>query len=254
MKIRRSMLIMDDRAVLVDGITTVAQFTYPDLQVWSGPEGLASLASTARPGRQSGESVVIVLGGSALAGLPESKPLLALIGFGATVVGLVGQLAQTDVYALRSAGVNVFVCVSEGINELLRAIERAFDGESHVSPDAEALFSRPARIAPRISPRERQIVLLYLSDNDWSVDEVSRMLRISSQTVRSHLARLRSHFTAAGFSVRNRLELRQALIEIGVIGVEPVASPHALPAAEAASRGSQRFRYTDDSAPNTKAG
>ncbi|MDF2442167.1 MAG: hypothetical protein JWR01_370, partial [Subtercola sp.] len=182
----------------------------------------------------------------------DSRLLQGLIGGGAAVVAIVDGSPHTDVYTLRAAGVNIFVCASEGINELLRAVERAFGSAAHLSPDAEALFSTPARRAPRISPRERQIVLLYLSENDWSVDDVARMLQISAQTVRSHLARLRSHFTAAGFTVRNRLELRQALVEVGVLDAGTPATPYALPTAQAAPRGSSRFRYTDETAPTSK--
>lgn len=254
MRIKRSMVIVDDRTVLVDGITTVAQFTYPELQVSTGPEGLGRVGSTFRPTRQTGEELVIVAGGSVLDGLPESRLFQGLIGCGASVVAIMNTSAQADVYSLRAAGVGVFVCASEGINELLRAIERAFANESHLSPDAEALFSRPARQSPRISPRERQIVLLYLSENDWSVDDVARMLQISSQTVRSHLARLRSHFTASGFTVRNRLELRQALVEIGVIDGRCPSAPYALPAAERRPESPSRFRYADDREPVTKVG
>jgi DNA-binding NarL/FixJ family response regulator len=140
------------------------------------------------------------------------------------------------------------------MNELLRGIERAFDRQTYLSPGSESLFARPARIAPRISPRERQIALLYLSENDWTVDDVAGMLRISSQTVRSHLARLRSHFTAAGFSVRNRLELRQALVEIGMLDSAEAGQPMAVTSAPPDLPGASRFRYADSSVYSSKVG
>ncbi|RFA12010.1 hypothetical protein B7R21_11810 [Subtercola boreus] len=254
MRSRRSMVIMDDRAVLVEGIATVLQFTHPELQLSTGSEGLGHLVSASRPARASDGAPVIVAGGSALATLPESRALQGLIGAGAAIVAILGCSNQASAYTLRAVGVSAFVCESEGINELLRAIEKVLECSTHLSPDAEVIFSKPARRAPRLSPRERQIVLLYLSENDWSVDDVARMLQISAQTVRSHLARLRSHFTAAGFTVRNRLELRQALVEIGVLEAGTPVAPYALPAAQSAPRGLSRFRYADDTAPTTKAG
>ncbi|PPF82731.1 hypothetical protein C5B96_08825 [Subtercola sp. Z020] len=251
MKTKRSLVVLDDRAVLVDGIVTVAQYSFPELRVTASAETLARVSAVARPGRAGGpsdEQHVLVVGGSWLGELPTCRPIQAALTSGASVVALVDAHSPCDLYALRASGVSVFVCTSEGMNELLRGIERAFDRQAYLSPDSENLFSKPARIAPRISPRERQIALLYLSENDFTVDDVAGMLRISSQTVRSHLARLRSHFTAAGFSVRNRLELRQALVEIGMLDSAqgaPTAAVHHQPPA---LQGEPRFRYAGESA------
>ncbi|RFA20323.1 sigma factor-like helix-turn-helix DNA-binding protein [Subtercola boreus] len=250
----RSLVVLDDRPVLVDGIVRVAQFTYPDLHVDTVVVDTVVGDTVVGDTDAAGAGRVVVLGGAQLDACPGSEQFRAIVSSGATVIALVDTRPSTDVYELREAGVSVFVCISEGMNELLRAIDRAFSGETHLSPDAEVLFSQPNRVVPRISPRERQIVLLYLSENDWSVDDVAGFLQISSQTVRSHLARLRSHFTAAGFRVHNRLELRQTLVDVGIIDVTTTAHPYALPAAQADPRAVSRFHYVGDSAFRTKVG
>lgn len=277
MKTKRSLVVLDDRAVLVDGIVTVAQYSFPELRVAVGPESITRVTAVerpavSRPGRTSAgsdEQHVLIVGGSWLKELPESRPIQAAMSSGARVIALVDVSACSDVFALRAAGVGVFVCTSEGMNELLRAVERAFERETYLSPDSEAHFSKPARLAPRISPRERQIVMLYLSENDWTVDDVAGMLQISAQTVRSHLARLRSHFTAAGFTVRNRLELRQALVEIGMLDSAAIAAAGAPQQAAAttltpqsvqplspapAMSNASRFRYSPAPAYTSKVG
>ena len=262
MTLDRSLVVIDDRSVLVDGILRVAQFTYPGLQLASGQldaiaDSRTSLSAEPQAVDDSDADRVVIIGGSNLSACPASRAFRALVTRGTPIIALVDAAGPIDVYALRAEGIEVFVCLSEGMNELLRAIDRAFARESYLSPDAETLFSRSNRVAPRISPRERQIAQLYLSDNDWSVDDVARILQISSQTVRSHLARLRSHLTSAGFSVRNRLELRQTLIGIGVLDPTPARAtrqPYPVPPAAERSPEGSRFRYAGGPAYTSKVG
>ncbi|WP_161580416.1 helix-turn-helix transcriptional regulator [Subtercola vilae] len=218
MNSNRSLCVLDDRSILVEGITAVARYTYPGLVLRIGPVNPVSPKSD-----------VAVLGGTVLSSCPLSAEFAALVGHASTIIALVDKTSITHIDDLRLAGVDVFVSVTEGLTELLRAIDQAFTGQAYVSPDARGLFERPTPSTPRVSPREREIVALYLSENDWSVDDVAAMLHISSQTVRSHLARLRSHFSAAGHRVHNRLELRQTLLGLGLLQIDELeAAPQLL--------------------------
>ena len=100
-----------------------------------------------------------------------------------------------DVFACAAAGFSGYVPREAGIDELLRAVRAARDGQMTCSPHiAAALFNqlanglhppKSANGGSLLTARERQV--LTLSDQGWSNKEIGRRLQISPSTVKNHI-------------------------------------------------------------------
>jgi DNA-binding NarL/FixJ family response regulator len=146
------------------------------------------------------------------AGLSELRPDVILVDLsnheGMAAAPVIRSLSPTskliafsvadtvdDVLSCAAAGFSGYVSRDAGVDELLRAVRAARDGEMTCSPHiAAAMFNR---LAGRVSPpkstngasvltaRERQV--LSLSDEGWSNKEIGRRLQISPSTVKNHI-------------------------------------------------------------------
>jgi DNA-binding NarL/FixJ family response regulator len=127
-------------------------------------------------------------------GLAATKTLRSLSPSSKLIAFSVADIVE-DVFSCAAAGFSGYVTRDAGVDELLRAVRAARDGEMSCSPHiAAALFNR---LADRLSPpksmngasvltvRERQV--LMLTNEGWSNKEIGRRLRISPSTVKNHI-------------------------------------------------------------------
>jgi two-component system nitrate/nitrite response regulator NarL len=100
-----------------------------------------------------------------------------------------------DVVSCAAAGFSGYVPREAGVDDVLRAVRAARDGQMACSPHiAAAMFNQLAdRLslpkatngASVLTARERQV--LSLSDEGWSNKEIGRRLEISPSTVKNHI-------------------------------------------------------------------
>lgn len=189
----RTVIIMGEILLLREGLV---QLLNADgrLSVVGSCAGLAdaaeALAATPRP--------VVLLDMASrdafetIAALREEHPEVRIVALGVAEV-------DVEMVSCAEAGVSSYVPRSSSVDDLVRCVEGAFDGEVHCSPRLVALlFRRLADLAPgamgeasgfvQLTRRERQVSELLAEG--MTNKEIARTLGIELSTVKNHVHRV----------------------------------------------------------------
>lgn len=109
------------------------------------------------------------------------------------------------------------VLKSEKPERLILALEQVLEGESYFSPEIEGRLVKTRGIEPRsrlsaLSPREMEV--LQLLSEDYSVKEVAAELNIKPTTVETHRQSLRAKLDIRGSAGMAKFAIREGLIEV----------------------------------------
>lgn len=116
------------------------------------------------------------------------------------------------VIATVEAGAVGYVTKNNDLAALVGAIREAFAGGLTLTPELAFVFSNDRRAErPALSPREREVLRDYAGG--MKLEAVARKLRIAPGTVRTHLARIKEKYAAAGRPAYTKLELAERLRE-----------------------------------------
>ncbi len=179
-------LIVDDHAVLRDGLARLLEAT-PELEVVGaaadGAEGVALTLELAPDLVLMDLSMPVLDGIAATARIAEQSPdttVLVLTSFG----------EHERVLAAVDAGAAGYVLKDAEPAELVAAIRSAAAGHAPFDPRvARALLDRaPRRAEPALSPREREVLDLLATGATNKV--IALRLGISQGTVKAHLTRV----------------------------------------------------------------
>jgi DNA-binding NarL/FixJ family response regulator len=197
--------IVDDHPVVAEGTAAVLR-AQPDLRV----AGIAASLDAAEASRLTDPGTVDVLLVDIRLGTASGLDVLAgdtdRAALPAVIVLTAYDYPQYADAALR-LGAAGFVLKTAPVAELLDAIRR-------VAAGGLAFSARPAAVATRLTPRERDVVRLVADGR--SNEEIGAALGISAKTVETHLARLFERV-----DVGSRTELATRALREGWLEVPP---------------------------------
>lgn len=114
------------------------------------------------------------------------------------------------------AGVSGFVPKRDTSESLLEAIDAVLNGEHWTPPDLAAILANDhAATRPKLSERERRVLVLYASGLKMAA--VARQLGISMHSAKTYLDRVRAKYAASGLRAGTKTELYQAAVRDGLI-------------------------------------
>ncbi|ASO18310.1 DNA-binding NarL/FixJ family response regulator [Actinoalloteichus hoggarensis] len=182
-------LLVDDHPIVRDGISGLID-TQPDLTIAAeasgGREALAAVAA-ARPDlvitdlRMPGGDGIDLIG--ALHEHDPTLPILVLSTFG----------SAADVTTAMARGATSYLLKDATRQDLFAAVRATSRGESVLAPPVAALLVsafRQGRTGDEGAPSPREREILTLVADGRGNQQISRALRISEATVKTHLTRL----------------------------------------------------------------
>lgn len=127
--------------------------------------------------------------------------------------------AERAVIDSLEAGAVGYVLKAEGRDQLCEAIYAAASGRRHVSPMmAAALLGNGGERRPRLSARERDVLVAWLSAD--TKQQVAQRLFIEATTVSSYLQRIRAKYAAVGRPAHTKASLAVRAIRDGILSAE----------------------------------
>lgn len=125
-----------------------------------------------------------------------------------TGVALMSSL--TDAETIRdafAAGAGSFVSKSEAIDVIVTGVRAAASGEPFISEEGRKHLERhiPAT-TPGLTERERKVVAMYAEG--IPMKEIAGELKVSEETVRTHVRNVRVKYNSVGVDVSTQVKLR----------------------------------------------
>lgn len=203
---RLQISVIDDHSFLVDALSEWLTRNARDIQIVGSYTNWSDAAA-----HMQGLGDVVLLDVILGDDIPLNSKIRAIMSAGTQVVTMSTIADVTVIRQAMSAGAKAFVAKSARPSVVLDALRSAARGESYPTQD-----HLPGLVGERpladITPREHQIVTLYLGPRPRRIDSVAAELRISRDAVKKHLKNVRRKYTNAGAKVSSRLALRQQLI------------------------------------------
>ena len=203
---RLQISVIDDHRLLVDALSEWLTRNAEDIEIVGSYTNWGDVAANMQG---LGDVVLldVILGDD----IPLNSKIRAILSAGTQVVTMSTITDATVIRQAMSAGSKAFVAKSTKPGVVLDALRSAARGEIYPTPGHGAGLAGERPLA-HITPREHQIVTLYLGPRPRKVDSIALELRISPDAVKKHLKNVRRKYTDAGANVSSRLALRQQLL------------------------------------------
>ena len=182
-------LVVDDHALVREGLCQVLKGLDKQVEVLEAPD----CARAFELAGQHADLDLVLLDYH----LPDMSGLLALNVFGKRhpelpIVMLSGSVNPRVMHQVLARGAAAFLTKSGLSDELLAVIRKVLAGEVFVPPELPGDFARTdptkgaaAYAIPKLSPRQEEVLLLLLAGR--TNREMSETLRLSEETVKSHV-------------------------------------------------------------------
>ncbi len=206
---QHTIAIIDDHALVRDGLVGTLNRRDDVRVVYLGDSTRDVLALDPAP-----EIVLLDLDLSGDAASPDDAAAMIERGSRVLVVSALGS--PSLIRDMMRAGVSGFVPKRDTADSLLQAIDAVLNGEHWTSPDLAAILANDhAATRPKLSARERRVLVLYASGLKMAA--VARQLNISVHSAKTYLDRVRAKYAASGLAAGTKTELYQAAVRDGLI-------------------------------------
>lgn len=191
----KSALVVEDHAVVRDGLLLLLRQNYPDAELW----GVSDLASALSRARESQPEVVILdcFLPDSTAG-PSSRALLEVLP-GVPIVVLTGEVDEEIRAEALEAGAGAFLSKSTTSSELLAVLTNLLDGGTWQAGQDESPSSQDFGLTPR------QTEVLRGLSRGFTNKEIANNLGSAEATVRIHVSAI---FRALGVSNRTEAVIK----------------------------------------------
>lgn len=208
--------VVDDHDVIRTGVSVWCARAVPPIEV-VGEYADAEDFLTAHPDPFGLDVVVLDLE------LPSRRPDFSTVEKVAVAghrVLVYSHIEQDEVImSCLERGAITYIAKSEGEQHLLAAIRDAGVDRAYVGPRMAAALNNDRRVGrPRLSPRERQVLLAWFQTE--SKELVARQLYMSAGSVKTYLQRVRAKYAAVGRAAPTKAALVARAVQDGIISVD----------------------------------
>jgi DNA-binding NarL/FixJ family response regulator len=197
-------LIVDEHPVVRAGVRALLEGTWNDARI-ADAESVEEAS-----GRVNGETLDVVIVDPWRAGADVADVVKRLQEFPAPVVVFTSDGGARLLSEALKAGVKGYVRKDSPSDDLLRAIEAAFQGDFYVDPGLSSTIVLDEGDRT-LSARQREI-LQMLADG-MQTDAVADKLGLSTETIRTHTKRILAKLEASTRTQAVAIGIRHGLIE-----------------------------------------
>ena len=208
--------IVDDHDVVHAGIEAWCREAHPPITVAGSSTDPAELDPAALTGVD-----VIVLDLQFQESRAGLDVLRRFVAAGLRVVVYTMSTDATTVLTCLDYGAACFLTKSEGKRHLVAAIKAAATNTPYLGPTmAGAMADDRREERPLLSPREQEVLLHWFRTDSKNL--VASALYISTATVNTHLARVRTKYAAVGRPATTKAALIARALQDGLITLDDV--------------------------------
>jgi DNA-binding NarL/FixJ family response regulator len=202
-----TVVVVDDHPAMRAGVRQWMQSADPPIEVIA--DGDSIMTAWTDPGDHAD---VVVLDLELRPGVPAYDDLKRLADGGRRVVVYTHRQDQGAALASIGNGATTYLTKQESYEHLVTAVRAAAAGEQYVSPSlAGAMANNPAADRPRLSPREKEVLLAWFRSS--SKQMVAKRLFLSVSAVNRHIERARVKYAEAGRAAGTKADLLQRAVE-----------------------------------------
>jgi DNA-binding NarL/FixJ family response regulator len=196
-------VLVDDHALVRDGIERQLTTDFPDCQIIYSGESLSDAIAAVSAAPACDCAIVdLDLGDET----PVAETVSAFAVRNIPVV-VVSAMARPDVLqAAMAAGARAFIAKRANLGQLSKAVSAVLDGETWIPPDLAGAVLR-AESNVDLSAQEKRALVLYASG--LTLEMVARRMDITPNTVKHYLDRVRDKYTEAGIAARTKVQLNR---------------------------------------------
>jgi DNA-binding NarL/FixJ family response regulator len=212
---RRRLLLADDHAIFADALRLLLEQQYEVVGVVSDGRMLVTAAVQLNP-----DVIIVDVGMPALNGLDAAKRVKEHLP-DIKVVFLTMQNDPNLAAAASELGKVGFVLKQQAASELLTAIDCVLHGKSYITPRVRSVDwveakSRARQFAKELSPRQRDIVLMFAEG--LQLKEIAARLALSQKTIQFHKYHIMEQYNLKSNADLVLFALRQRLIMLDTDG------------------------------------
>ncbi len=202
--------LIDDHAIIHDGIASWCAQAQPPILITESHQSPADFDAT----HSAVDVVVLDLRFEATA--PDLTGVRRLCESGHRVVVFSQHTDSRIVLQCLDLGAVTYLSKAEGREHLIAAIFAATTDAPYLSPTmAKAMNSDDTVTRPSLSRREHEVLVSWFQTESRAL--VGERLFISSETVKTHLDRIRTKYAAAGRPAKTKAALVARAIQDGLI-------------------------------------
>ena len=206
---------VDDHPIVLDGVAGWVMAAESGIRVVG--TALPVDALLAGPGR---DAHVVLLDIDLGDGTTVERNVAAILGAGPAVLVLSAAEKPLLVRAAMRAGALGYVLKSEGTSQVRAAIKAVAAGQDWISPHlAYILATDDAADRPALSPQESRALRLYATG--MPMKSVARRMKISEETSKQYVCRVREKYARAGRPAPTKLDLYYRAVEDGHLPPRP---------------------------------
>lgn len=205
---------LDDHPAVLAGVRAWCAAADPPITVVCAGEDPA--VAWTEPGRHAPIVVFDLQLGGAQTAFTELRRLVA--AGRQVVVYSMREDSETALTCLEN-GAFTYLTKTEGHIHLVAAIHAAAAGRPYISPSLAGVLSTDTRNdRPRLTPREREVLLLWFQCG--SKDMVARKLGLSARTVAGYVDRVRIKYANAGRAAPTKAALVARAVQDGLVRLD----------------------------------
>lgn len=214
-----TVVVVDDHPAMRAGVRQWMESADPPIRVIAEGDSVMAAWTAAGAGAD-----VVVLDLELCPGVPAYDDLKKLSTAGRKVVVYTHRQDQVAALTCIDNGATTYLTKQESYEHLVTAVRAAAAGEQYVSPSlAGAMANNPAADRPRLSPREKEVLLAWFRSS--SKQMVARRLYLSVSAVNRHIERARAKYADAGRAAGTKADLLQRAVEDELVTWEQLREP-----------------------------